>query len=371
MTFQKIAFEDSHYRINKIFLIHINKEYKFKTDIIDVEKLFTIVDITEIVKLIQPQVRQQINHFDQLSKQVSTEPECQCRYKGKSKRCPNFYKFNSDIPINNSIYNIAFINKKTIKNLLDQNIMSLEDFELSKLEQMDLRPKQVNQITAFKTQEITINHAVIKNLLNKIEKPIYFLDYESINYAVPRFKSATPFLQVPFQYSLHILDKSEIALHHEYLMEEASLENLDEMLQNLTKLLKDEGSIVVWHQSAEKSFQGNAIKLLPKYASIIENWNSRLFDLEEVFTSQAYIDPKFEGQTNLKKVTEVLAPKLSYATIQIQSGLEASSKWDRALKETPKNRQEIFKHLLKYCKYDTLTMVTIYQKLKKLIQDND
>ena len=48
------------------------------------------------------------------------------------------------------------------------------------------------------------NKEAIRNFLDKLEYPIYYLDYETMSPPIPKFKGMRPYQRIPFQYSLHI-----------------------------------------------------------------------------------------------------------------------------------------------------------------------
>ena len=369
IAFQKITFEKSGYRIDKSHLIHINKDYKFTGDIIDIDKLFQIVDVSDAVDLIIKNTESKIDSVLQCYLQKQ-EPKCQCRHKPKGQRCPDFTQFNPDIPINNSILDINNIRKPKIDKILAKGIVKIMDFDLNNLDDFKFSPKQINQIEALHKQATVIDKGGIQSCLSKLKYPLHFLDYEAINYAIPQFQQATPFQQIPFQFSVHVLKDNQLK-HAEYLASEAITESLEELVSQLKKAIHPEGSIIVWHEQAEKTFQKSLVKLMPQHKEFFEDIDNRLFDLEQIFKKQFYIDYRFQGQTRLKTVAGVLAPELSYSKLNIQEGRQASIDWDHALTEMPKKRDKIFKDLLKYCKYDTLTMVEIYKLLKELAESND
>ena len=53
--------------------------------------------------------------------------------------------------------------------------------------------------------------------LGQCRYPLYFLDFETINFGVPRWIGTRPYQQIPFQYSLHKLNKSNQITHTEFL----------------------------------------------------------------------------------------------------------------------------------------------------------
>ena len=44
----------------------------------------------------------------------------------------------------------------------------------------------------------------MKEAIKKIKYPVYYLDFESYNCPLPRFKGDHPYTQSLFQYSLHV-----------------------------------------------------------------------------------------------------------------------------------------------------------------------
>ena len=366
VAFQKIVFERSGYKINKTFLIHMNKEYQLKETIIDPNKFFKLIDISEEVSVALEEVATKIKEVRQCY-EGEKEPECKCYLKPKKDRCETFEKFNPGSADDNSIFNLNGIRIEKISLLYERNILKIKDIDESILDEIKFNTRQLNQIEVSKTRQTIIKKQEIAESLSKIEKPIYFLDYEAINYPIPVFKNSKPFQQIPFQFSLYILeDEDKEPLYKEFLMKEASDKNLEGLIAGLKECISERGSIVVWHQGAEKSFQNNLSSLFPKNKAFFEDLNQRIFDLKMIFSNQQYVHPDFKGKTSLKNIVPVLTPDLNYSDLNISEGRMASQMWDQALIEPDKRRNEIFADLLKYCQYDTLAMVRIYQLLRKL-----
>src|SRR3989344_2715982 len=85
-------------------------------------------------------------------------------------------------------------------------------------EEFSLKPKQRWQVNAHKTNKRHMNVAKIKEFINLFKFPLYFLDYETLGSVIPPFDGLKPYQQLPFQYSLHILETPKAKLlHKEYL----------------------------------------------------------------------------------------------------------------------------------------------------------
>jgi hypothetical protein len=94
-----------------------------------------------------------------------------------------------------------------------------------------------------------------------------------------------------------------------------------------------------------------------------------MYDLMHVFKKGFYVHKEFHGSASLKKVLPVVVPELSYKDLDINEGVLASNSWgDMVTKEMrQEEKDKIYDDLLKYCELDTLAMVRILEKLKKIV----
>lgn len=80
---------------------------------------------------------------------------------------------------------------------------------------------------------------------------------------------------------------------------------------------------------------------------------------------QHFYHPDFKGSFSIKKVLPALVPELSYKGLAIADGGTAAMSFAKVVsgKASELEAAAIRKHLLEYCKLDTLAMVKVYQKL--------
>lgn len=186
------------------------------------------------------------------------------------------------------------------------------------------------------------------------------------------YNGVTPFQQVPFQYSLHILREPESQLeHYEYLCENGENLPAPELLTNLRQQIGNTGSVVVWNRSFEAGRNREMGKAFPEYADFLESINNRMFDLMDVFSKQHYVHHEFKGSNSIKAVLPVIVPEFSYKELDIQNGLTAQIRWYDAVmgNMTEEETHATYASLLKYCCLDTLAMVKIYEYLMKLCEN--
>lgn len=213
-----------------------------------------------------------------------------------------------------------------------------------------------------------IDHAAIKQFISQLQFPLYFLDYETMMSLIPYFDGHKPYQQVPFQYSLHVLETPENELEQrEYLHRENS-DPARPLTEQLIKDVGDTGSVLVWYEGFEKARNSELGNMLPEFKDALEALNGRVVDLMTPFKNKWYSDPRFNGSASIKQVLPILCPELSYKELGIQEGGSAQRLWMEAILDEKRadQKEQILNDLLEYCKLDTLAMVEIYKVLASL-----
>lgn len=361
-AFQKLAFEDDGYPIGKVFLIHVNREYR-RVPEVKIEDLSVAEDITDQVNLILEETRQKREDAYQIIHQEnppSFEPYIDTlNFKDEIIRDICY----PDLP-EYSVCDIGRLSNKKIIQLLKDKIYSAQHVP----DNFVLSESQRNQIYTLKTGETIIKKEAIQDIFDGLRFPLYFLDYETVGRLVPPIIGAKPYQQIPFQYSLHVLRTPDGKLeHYEFLAKD--FENLLEKLLRAMKshINTPDGTVIVWNKSFEMTRNKEMAERVPEYAEFLKSVNDRVFDLMDIFRNQLYVHANFRGSYSIKKVLPVLVPELSYDDLEIGEGGTASVSWYHMATGKDKQPQKTYQNLLKYCELDTLAMVKIWEVLKKVL----
>ncbi len=121
----------------------------------------------------------------------------------------------------------------------------------------------------------------------------------------------------------------------------------------------------MWNKSFEIGRNADMAQIYPEYADYLHQFNSRVYDLMDIFKNGYYVDKRFYGSASIKAVLPVLAPELSYKDLDIGGGELAMVTWKNMI-NGDKEKESTIKALLKYCEQDTWGMVRIWQELGKL-----
>ncbi len=82
--------------------------------------------------------------------------------------------------------------------------------------------KQHQAVGNYKAQTTHIDKEAIEAFVSTLTYPIYHLDFETFQQAIPEWKGISPFMQIPFQYSLHIEYEDGRLEHREFLAEDGT-----------------------------------------------------------------------------------------------------------------------------------------------------
>jgi hypothetical protein len=229
------------------------------------------------------------------------------------------------------------------------------------------------QLETHRNKQIIVNKTVIRDFLKELVYPLYFVDFESFNEAVPSHDGCWPYQQVPFQFSLHIVKGKEpkyftkAEVEHKCFLAEHGTDPrrpfLDALIQNLGR----KGSVIVYNKAFENSRLDELQEAFPKQSKEIEAIQDRMVDLMIPFRRKDYYSPDMKGSYSIKEVLPALVPELSYANLPINNGGTASQAFCRLRDEQdPEKIEEIRQQLLDYCEMDTWAMVKLMEKLKMI-----
>ena len=218
----------------------------------------------------------------------------------------------------------------------------------------------------YKRQEKRIDYKEIDSLLGSLIYPIHFLDFETDNPAIPRFAGMHPFERIPFQFSVHVLEKDGMLIHQEFLHTD-NTDPREAIAKSLVTDIRPIGSIVAYNASFEQGVIKELATTVPELSEPLLSFLPRFFDLLIVFRNH-YKDPAFLGSNSIKSVLPVLVPELSYKDLQVRNGGDAQVTWNEMILEPdPVRKQELAQALREYCQLDTFAMVRLFQKLFKTV----
>lgn len=210
-------------------------------------------------------------------------------------------------------------------------------------------------------ESVYFDREAARDALQALDMPLYFLDFETIAHAVPRWKGRRPYEQIPFQFSVHSIDVTWSVTHKSFI-DISGDDPTRALMPALIEACGSSGSILVYHAAFEKSRIKELIKSYPKVASELSSIVDRIFDLLPI-AERFYYHPMQEGSWSIKKLLPAIAPDLNYNDLTgVKDGFAAIDAYlDATDGHASDAERQVLKHQLEeYCKLDTEAMIYIW-----------
>jgi hypothetical protein len=343
-------------------LAHVNRNYVHTGGDIDVWRFFRIKNLTRRVERLLPKLTFQLRSELRVlampnPPEIPIGPHCT-----NPITCEFFDRCNPPLPIDHIGY-LPRLHASAAEELEEMGVESIldipEDFHLSE--------RQRIACTSVQTGQAWFSAELGKELEN-LKYPLYFMDFESVNPAIPRFSGMRPFDQLPFQWSLHVQREPRAEPeHHEFLATDDA-DPRREFIASLCDALGEDGSIVVY-AAFESQRLSEIATWLPEFAEQIEQIQCRLWDLLPVVRNHVY-HPAFAGSYSLKAVLPALVSEMSYDGMAVANGQDAGLAWESLIRGglDQVERDKIKNALLEYCGQDTLALVDLVDTLSLAVR---
>ncbi len=226
-----------------------------------------------------------------------------------------------------------------------------------------LNDKQQRIKNATLANEAYFDQAGAAQALAAHSLPAYFLDFETIHFAVPIWAGTRPYQQIPFQFSVHRFSDTE-QLTEQSFIDLSGRDPSEAFAKALVAACHESIPIFVYNAGFEKTRISELANRFPELAQDLLALNSRVVDLLPIARAY-YYHPSQKGSWSIKAVLPALCPdpNLHYDKLDgVQDGGMAMSAFVEAIapQTTPARKAEIEQQLLDYCKLDTYAMVRLW-----------
>jgi hypothetical protein len=361
VSFQKLCWEEAGLKIRRCFLTYINNKY-VKNGKINPEELFIIEDISEPVAFNSLSIRDRVAEMLDIMNQPGPPAFDIGGHCNEPYECALMDRCWEILPENN-VFTLYYGGKKSCA-LYDSGIVEIVNIPAS----YKLSDKQRIQQSCLTGNNIHVDKDGIKDFLSNMEYPLYFLDFETFNTAIPVYDGTRPYQNIPFQFSLHIQNAKDDKLEHYWYLADGTGDPRPELLKALRKYIGDSGSIVAYNKSFEENVLKELALAFPDYEEWINHILSRFVDLIIPFRNFSYYNPLQQGSASLKKVLPAITG-VGYDGMAIAKGDDASLAYmEIAFGDiSVEKREELRKNLLDYCGLDTEAMALITGRLYQLV----
>ena len=372
VAYQKYVLENCGVNVTGTYIVCINNQYVFDGTL-DIHQFFKIADISEAVFFEIANIKTNLNVAELILKSTDEPPIDLSVSCSKPYQCGFWDYCTRHLPSPSvfDLYGTALHFDKKIE-FYKQGKFKYEDL----INEPKIKnPKLIRQISyCLEEKDTYVDKAGIGEFLNTLSYPLYFLDFETVRPVIPEYIGTKPYAQIPFQYSLHYIEKEGGELKHKEFLAESGKDPRRAIAERLCEDIPINVCVTAYNKSFECSRIEELAETFPDLADHLLNIRDNMKDFLVPFRSGYYYNKAIAigGKFSIKIVLPALFPndpELDYHNLeQIHNGGEAMSIFPK-IKDMPKEEQETTrKNLLKYCELDTYAMVKIWEELRRVVE---
>lgn len=350
--------------VETVNVIILNSEYTRKSEL-QLDKLFAIHNVTELAYQRHDAVAELLEFLSQ-DLDLTNEPDINiAQHCFQPYACGYFGYCTKHLPKEN-IFKLKNVFQRDKLKMYNSGIYSFDDVLKDHTAYYKLRPLVKDQLA----KALIIKKQEIEKFLGNFYYPIYYLDFETVQYAIPPYDGMSPYQQTPFQYSLHIEHQDGRLEHKEYLAQDG-IDCRKELAERLIADIPKQSCSVAYNMAFEKGIIAQLAFQYPEYYSSLMDIYNNMLDLMIPFKKHWYYNEAMQGSYSIKYILPALFPddaNLDYNNLEgVKKGNEAMSAFKNMPKMTQEEKLILRAQLLEYCKLDTYAMVKIMKKLRESI----
>ncbi len=362
ISYQYYILNNLGYNVTKASIVYINSQYERNGEL-NLKELFNIEDVTEYVKEKLENIKLNIKEINNYMNQKREPDELLGIHCVKPYNCP-FFKYCTKGLGNQNVFTLKGINNNKKFELYNKGIFEYE--ELLKIKISDKIKQQIE--FELYDEEDYIDKTKIKEFLDKLTYPLYFLDFETFQMSIPLYDKTRPYMQIPFQYSLHYIINDE--LKHKEFLSEPDIDPRRKLAESLVKDIPKDVCVLAYNMAFEKMVIKELAILYEDLSDHLMNIYKNIKDLMIPFKDRYYYSKNMHGIYSIKYVLPALYPNdpsLDYKNLDlVHNGSEAMNMFANMCNLDKDKQKELKNSLLKYCELDTYAMVKIFYKLKEV-----
>jgi hypothetical protein len=361
-SFQLHVLRGAGVSVSRFFIMHVDSRFQ-KFGPIEPSALFQIVPVMRRLRLMLPELVAQVETLKQVlsANQVPEKdigPHCSSPHP-----CPFTDQCWSHIPTP-SIFDIMHLGGTRKFELYYQGVYRQEElpdgYHLSEMQKL--------QVSSTVSGMDYVNESALKDWLNRLVYPLYLMDFECFQPAVPLYDGTRPYQQIPFQFSVHRTEFPGGPTDHKEFLAESGPDPRPAFIESLLTATGTSGTVLAYNKSFELGRLRELAVQFPDRATEIQLLINRVADLMEPFEKKWYYTPGMQGSHSIKSVLPAMVPGLHYQALAISNGQAASEAFEGLIYlDNPRREQEIKDQLLAYCKLDTEAMVYILEKIQAAV----
>ena len=372
IAYQKWVLEQCGVNVTGTYLVCLNSDYVRQGEL-DIQQLFVVNDMKNLVENEYLKVQARVS---QAMKVINNEQEpeadlSECCMKPYGCSFWNYCKCLHGVPSPSvfDVYGGSFKSKAEDRFFMNRK---LELYREGKISFAAIKDEPIGHVQRLQVEgKEYIDKDNIRQFLSTLSYPLYFLDFETMQDAVPQYDGAKVYAQITFQYSLHIKQNETAPYEHrKFLAPSDGSDPRRALAEQLCNDIPKDVCTLAYNMKFERGRIQELAAMCPDLAPHLLNIADNIKDLLDPFQAGYYYLPAMGGSFSIKSVLPALFPndpELDYHNLdeRCQNGGDAMTIFPRIKDMEPEEAKASREALLEYCKLDTWAMVKVWEKLKE------
>ena len=252
ISYQKYVLLNCDVNVTGTYLVLINKDYVFDGEL-KLGELFKIVDVSSAVDEKIGEVKKNVCDANRVLSE-NDEP-----YVDISAACDEpypcaFWQYCTKHLPSPSVFDVCGSSSFSFKMMLEYYKSGKASFDAlsheEKVMKNNFRSLQIShEINDLPTH---VDKDAIREFLNTLWYPLYFLDFETMAPTIPEFVGTKPGERIPFQYSLHYIENEGGELHHKEFLAESGEKPLRRISERLCEDIPENACVIAYNKGFER-----------------------------------------------------------------------------------------------------------------------
>ena len=364
VSYQKYVLEHCGVKVTGVYLVCIDTSYVLGPEGLDIKRFFKINDLWEQASQAETDTVPGVLETAEQVLECGEEPDMELTENCKD--CELFPFCTRDLPFPN-VFSLYRLPKKKMVEYYKQGLITYESLEKAGVIKNATQLRQMDYW--LRDRGIYTEEEPLRAFLSTLSYPLYFLDFETMMPAVPFCVGTHPFAQIPFQYSLHYIERKGGELKHKEFLAESGTDPRRKIAEALCRDIPADACVTAFNKRFECSRLRELADNFPDLAGHLNAVADHIIDLLDPFQKGWYYRKEIGGSFSIKSVLPAICPddpELDYHELDgVHNGTEAMSIFPEIRFMPPEEQERARRNLLAYCRLDTLAMVKVWEELKR------
>ena len=370
VAFQLHVLRKKGMSISAAKIVHLNPEYVRHGEL-DLESLFIEADVTDKAQELQPDVISNIALARDVLAQEEPPPVDLDGAAVLNITKPELEHYAPELMTPDSVFRLPGIHRDKAlilaREIREKKVAEGSDDLTVRVSELPDDARNLKQ-TVFRqctvNKQMYCDRSVLREMFDRIEFPVTFLDFETILHAIPQFDGAKPNLQIPFQVCAFRAESPDEPIKlFEHLADHTVADPRQGVIACVNESMDGAGTVIAFNASFEIMCMEGMRELAQELnmPNLVDDIKAKMVDIGKPYMGYHVYSHEQKGSGGLKSVSSAFFLEDPYKGKSVKGGAQASYLFAQMAMGNipPEQIPDIRAGLLAYCTQDVYGMVDL------------